>query len=162
MKWWETLTRRGPITNWALPVWRVWMIVRHLLGSAGGSHLNPVFLDSIHSILRRLYLVTPPIAYGNSSGARLFDYRGRWPVYSIFGSRRTGSIDLKECLCHHYYSVLQNSSPQSCISDPPSHSLGFFPSKGEIGRIISNVYDPSNHKYSDAYLVDFMGIFSDT
>ena len=71
------------------------MIVRPLLGSAGGSHLNPVFLDSIHSILWRLYLVTPPIAYGNSSGARLFDYRGRWPVYSIFGSRRTGSIDLR-------------------------------------------------------------------
>jgi len=27
MGWWETLTHRGPITNWASPLWKAWMVI---------------------------------------------------------------------------------------------------------------------------------------
>ena len=30
MQWWEILTHRGPITQWALPVWKTWLPVRLL------------------------------------------------------------------------------------------------------------------------------------
>jgi hypothetical protein len=27
MEWWETLTGRGPITSWALPLWKAWIVI---------------------------------------------------------------------------------------------------------------------------------------
>jgi hypothetical protein len=35
LEWWEALTGRGPITSWAVPLWRVWIVVIPLAYIAG-------------------------------------------------------------------------------------------------------------------------------
>ncbi|KIM48873.1 hypothetical protein M413DRAFT_88681 [Hebeloma cylindrosporum] len=35
LEWWETLTGRGPITSWALPLWKIWIIVFPIAYFAG-------------------------------------------------------------------------------------------------------------------------------
>ncbi|KAF8201478.1 hypothetical protein BJ912DRAFT_945478 [Pholiota molesta] len=35
MQWWETLTGRGPITSWALPLWKAWIIALPLAYFSG-------------------------------------------------------------------------------------------------------------------------------
>ncbi|KAH9483737.1 Cytochrome b561 and DOMON domain-containing protein [Psilocybe cubensis] len=40
MQWWETLTGRGPITNWALPLWKAWIVILPL-AYFGGYALLP-------------------------------------------------------------------------------------------------------------------------
>ncbi|KDR73470.1 hypothetical protein GALMADRAFT_251147 [Galerina marginata CBS 339.88] len=35
LEWWETLTGRGPITSWALPLWKAWIVVLPVAYFAG-------------------------------------------------------------------------------------------------------------------------------
>ncbi|KAF9483777.1 hypothetical protein BDN70DRAFT_928938 [Pholiota conissans] len=61
MEWWETLTGRGPITSWALPLWKAWIIALPLAYFSG-------YVLLTRQLRQEQAAAYVPIAESNSEG----------------------------------------------------------------------------------------------